>query len=135
MGYPEDIAVLEKQWGRRLAAYFDVGDDVICSVWADDALTGWVLYIESPVIQDFNGDKCVAVSLTSWQSLKALGNDTVTPFRVVAKGKNLIAKAFQPHVDLKHAVRAGAEDRINVLIPIGEFKVVGDSAEETYKGK
>jgi hypothetical protein len=124
MSYPEDVKHMEKQWSRMITAYLDFTDEIICSVWADDALTGWVLYIDSPIIQDFDGKKSLAITLEAWLKLKSLGNETVTPVRVVAKGRNLIAKAFLPHVDLKHAVRQGADDRVNILMPIEEFKIV-----------
>lgn len=124
MAYPEDVKRMESQWGRKVHGYSAVKEGLLCSVWAEDALTGWVLYIPSPIIQEFEGKKCLAVPLGSWLSLKALGNETVTPFRVVSKGKNLIAKAFLPHVDLKHAVRQGAEDNVNILMPIEEFAIV-----------
>ena len=76
------------------------------------------------MIQDFKDEKCLAVSFAAWVVIKNLADETATPFRIVSKGKNLIAKPYMPHVALKHAVREGLAGRVNILIPVKGFAVV-----------
>jgi len=135
MTYAVDVKVLEEQWSRRIAAYSDTGENLICSVWADEALTGWVLYVPSPVIAEFKGSQALAVSLASWMMIKALSDETVTPFRIVAKGKTMVVKGYLPHIALKHAIRCGADDRTNILIPLSGMKPVVEDTSKPYHGK
>ena len=136
MTYPEDVKLMEEQWSRRIAVYSEVGEDVICSVWAEEALTGWLLYNGSPVIQEFNGEKCLTIPLASWIMVKHLGDETATPFRIVSKGHNLIQRGYLPHIGLKNPVRQGADDRVNVLIPLSDFnKVQATEEDQPYHGK
>lgn len=136
MGYPQDVKLMEEQWSRRIATYSNAGEDVICSVWAEEALTGWVLYNGSPVIQEFRESKCLAIPLASWVMIKVLADETATPFRIVSKGRNLIQRGYLPHVGLLNTVRQGADDRVNVLIPLSGFKLVEAAKENNpYHGK
>ena len=115
----EVIAKLEQKWGRTIYPY----TENICAMYAKDALTGWVLLLMSPTMVEFNGTKCIGVSVAAWVMLKTLGSETVTPFRIVAKGKGLVEKAFMPHTGLKYAVR-DVEGTPVVHIPVSDFKSV-----------
>lgn len=115
----EDIKALEKAWSRTITPY----SHNIYTLYLDGALTGFLLLITEPEMVPFNGEKCVAVNLVDWMVLKALGDATVTPVRVVAKGKGLVAKGFMPHVGLKHAIR-DHDGSATLHIPVGEFKSV-----------
>jgi hypothetical protein len=115
----EVLTVLTEQWKRELKPH--VGD--IYALYLEDGLTGFVLYADPPVIQKFNGMPCVCVSLTDWLKVRELGNATVTPFRVLAKGKGLIAKAFAPSTGLKYPVR-DVSGEARVFIPVEDFDSV-----------
>ena len=114
------IEKLEKKWKRQIKLYIEPN---IFALYADEALTGWALVIDEPTIKEFNGMKCVAVYLPMWIMIKTLGAETVTPFRVIAKGKGLIEKAFMPHTGLKYAVR-DVDGSPRIHIPIEDFKSV-----------
>jgi len=115
------VEKLEKAWGRNASRY----SPNIYGLYADQALTGWVLLITEPVMAPgVEGEKCLAVDLKDWITLKTLGDTTITPFRVVAQGRGLIAKAFMPHVGLKYAVRETDEEVHSMLMPLEDFKSV-----------
>lgn len=109
-------------WKRSLEIYI-VGPPDIFAMYLDNALTGWVALIEKPQIGTFNEKKCVLVELSSWIMLKEFGATTVTPFRIVAQGKNLIAKGFMPHTGLKYPIRS-VDGKPQVHIPIEDFDSV-----------
>lgn len=113
----EDIQKLEKAWSRTITPY----SGNIHSLYLEGALTGFLLLITDPVMVPFNDQKCVGVNLEDWIKLKALGDATITPVRIVAKGKGLVAKGFMPHVGLKHAVR-DHDGAAMLHIPVAEFK-------------
>ena len=115
----EVIKVLEKKWKRKLSPY----SGNIYALYLEEALTGFVLYIDPPAIQKFNGLPCVCINLEEWLKVRGLGNATVTPFRVLAKGKGLIAKAFLPSTGLKFPVR-DVDGAAMVHIPVEDFASV-----------
>jgi len=115
----EIVGKLSAAWKRQIVSY----SEPIHAVYADEALTGWVAILESPKIASYNGMKCVLVPLSIWVMLKTLGAETVTPFRIVAKGKSIIAKGFMPHTGLKYAVRNTAEGTC-LHIPVEDFEGV-----------
>lgn len=112
---------LQKKWGRTLVEYIPGFD--IYTLYKQEALTGWVLILPAPMMVEFNDIKCIGVNLSEWIMIKHLGHETVTPFRVVAKGKGLVEKAFMPHTGLKYAVR-NVEGTPVVHIPVEDFKSV-----------
>ena len=114
------IEKLSKKWKREFALYVEPN---IFAMYAEEALTGWALIIDEPNIQKFNGKPCVAVYLQAWVMIKTLAHETVTPFRVVAKGKGLIEKPFMPHTGLKYAIR-NFSGNPRILIPVEDFKSV-----------
>ena len=109
-------------WKRSLQV-FSVGPPDIYTMYLEGALTGFVAIINKPIIGEFDGRKCVLVDLSSWILLKNLGASTVTPFRVVAQGRNLIEKGFMPHTGLKYPVRSHNKMPY-VHIPVEDFKSV-----------
>jgi hypothetical protein len=115
----QDVALLSSTWKRQIMAY----NDTILSVMADEALTGFVIYIEKPVVEEFNRLKCVCVPLASWVMAHTLASQTVTPFRVAARGNNLIIKAFNPHTGLKYPVR-NTPAGLALMIPVEDFEAV-----------
>jgi hypothetical protein len=118
-----DIAkTLGAAWKRDLQIFVPGPPDVY-AMYLDEALTGFVAVIPEPKIATFNNMKCVLVGLSSWIMLKEFGAATVTPFRVVAKGKGLIEKGFMPHTGLKYPVRS-VDKMPFVHIPIEDFKSV-----------
>lgn len=118
----ELVKKLEKTWKRDLEICVVGPPDIFCS-YLGGALTGFVAVIDKPQIGEFKTDKCVLVNLSSWIMLKEFSAATVTPFRVVAKGKNIIEKGFMPHTGLKYAVRS-VDGSPMVHIPISDFKNV-----------
>lgn len=128
----EDMAKLALESKRQLGMYSNGAEISILAMYLDEALTGWAAYIEKPEIGEFKNIKCVCVPLSTWVLIKTLGAETVTPFRVVARGKNLIIKGFMPHTGLKYAVREiGGTPKI--MIPIEDFSVVKNSSANTSK--
>ena len=115
----EVLKVLEDAWKRKIRQY----SGMISALYLEDGLTGFVLYVDPPVIEKFNGLPCVCVNLVDWLNVRQLGNATVTPFRIVAKGKGLIAKAFAPHTGLKYPVR-DVDGIARVHIPVEDFSSV-----------
>ena len=115
----EVIKVLEKAWKRALTPY----SGPIYALYLKEGLTGFVLYVDPPVIGKFNGLPCVCVNLEEWLKVRELGNATVTPFRVLAKGKGLIVKAFSPSTGLKFPVRE-VDGAAMVHIPVEDFASV-----------
>ncbi len=113
------VEQIEKAWGRKAEQY----SGIIYALYSEQALTGWFLLSEEPVIQTFLDKKCVCINLYDWIMIKELGATTVTPFRIVAKGKGLIAKAFQPHTGLKYTVRS-VDGVAMMFIPVGDFDSV-----------
>jgi len=115
-------AIIEKivaAWKRTAEPYtFN-----IYALYAEEALTGWALILDEPVIGEFQNLPCVCVNLADWVIIRTLANATVTPFRVVAQGKGLIAKPFAPHTGLKYAVRS-VDGTAMVHIPVEDFKSV-----------
>lgn len=114
---------LAAKWGRQLVPYTDTNDGFIHCVYANEALTGFAEIILEPKIGTFNDSKCLLVHLSTWMMLNALANQTATPFRIVAKGKTLIAAAWRPLTGLKYAIR-NTEHGAMLHIPITEFKPV-----------
>lgn len=114
------VEKLSRKWKRSIEFYVDPS---LFALYAEEALTGWVLVIDEPVIRNFDNKKCVTLPLSVWILLKTLGSETVTPFRIVAKGKGLIEKAFMPHTGLKYAVR-NESGSPRVHIPVEDFNSV-----------
>lgn len=112
---------LSAAWGRQIVLFMEGGDDSsIHVVYAQEAVTGWLSFHEKPTVAEFNDVKCVCVPIARWMMVKALAADTVTPFRIVARGKKIIEKAFMPHTGLKYAVR-NIDGMPQVMIPIADF--------------
>lgn len=111
------IGKLSAAWKRQMVAY----NESIYAVYADEALTGWAHIIEAPVIGKFKGEQCLLISLATWIMLKTLASETVTPFRIAAKGKNIIVGAWQGITGLKYAVR-NTEHGAMMHIPLSELK-------------
>lgn len=124
MDRQELITKLTLAWKRAFLPYPYSGYDELHAVYLDEALTGFAFLIEKPSIGEFNGEKCVLVPLSLWMHLKNLANTTVTPFRLVAVGKDVIVGAWQAHSGLKYAVRNAAIGPCTVHIPISEFKTL-----------
>lgn len=118
----EIIGTLSAAWKRQFVIT-NPGPPDLFAMYSDEALTGWALILQEPKIETFNNMKCVIIPLTSWIMAKTYASETVTPFRIVAKGKNLIEKPFRPHTGLKYAVR-NTELGAGMLIPVEDFNVV-----------
>jgi hypothetical protein len=118
----DTIDKLSKKWNRAFEIFI-VGPPDIFAMYLDEKLTGWAAITERPIIDKFNGDKCVLIPLSMWMMLKSMAADTVTPFRIVAKGNGLIEKAFIAHTGLKYAVRSH-DGAPHVFIPVKDFKNV-----------
>jgi len=96
----------------------------IFAVYADEALTGWIGLIMAPWMGEFKNQPCVLVPLTMWMHVKQHAAETVTPFRIVLKGKkSIIAKAWVGLTGLKYAVRNTAHGAC-LHIPLSEFTAV-----------
>ena len=104
-------------WKRQLVSY----NESIHLVYADEALTGFAALIDDPKIGEINGEKALLVPLPLWIMLKTLAAETVTPFRIAAKGKKIIVGAWMAVTGLKYAVRH-TEYGAMVHIPLTEFK-------------
>lgn len=115
---------LSSAWKRQIVLYTEASDSSsVHAVYADEALTGWLSFHEKPTVAEFNEVKCVCVPIARWLMVKALSADTVTPFRIVAKGKKMLGKAFMPHTGLKYAVR-NIDGIPQVMIPIEDFSEI-----------
>lgn len=116
----ELLGKLSASWGRQLADH-PTSDGFFYCVYKEEALTGFAMIADPPLIGDFNGEKCVLVPLSAWIAIHTLASHTVTPFRLVAVGNSILVGAWRPHEGLKYAVRntpAGA----CLHIPIKELK-------------
>ena len=113
---------LASAWDRKLVAYSLGPPDIYC-LYADEALTGFVAIISEPKIETFDGQKCVCVPYSAWVMIHTLATMSVTPFRIVAQGKGLIAKGFRPHTGLKFPIR-NTEMGCTMLIPVEDFTSV-----------
>ncbi len=120
--FHEIVGKLAAKWKRQLVLY-SVGPPDIYSVYVDEALTGFVAIIEAPKIETFEGRKCVIVPFECWIMIHTLATMSVTPFRIVAQGKGLIAKAFRPHTGLLFPIR-NTELGCAMLIPVEDFEAV-----------
>lgn len=122
MDVHEIVGKLAAAWKRQFVI-FSVGPPDVYCMYADEALTGFVAIISEPKIEKFKGSPCVLVPLASWVMVKTLASETVTPFRIVAQGKDTIEKAFRPHTGLKYAIR-NTELGAAMLIPVEDFNKV-----------
>lgn len=122
MDRQELIGTLSGKFRRAFVPYMEGEYPVYC-VYAEEALTGFVLISDPPKIGEFKGDKCVLIPLSSWIIMTTLADRTVTPFRIVAVGKSIIVGAWRPHTGLKYAIR-NTEHGAMLHIPISEFKEV-----------
>lgn len=121
MDRAEILGKLGATWKRALVPYD--GGDLYC-VYADEALTGWALIVDEPNIGNFNNQKTLMIPFATWVLIKTLASESVTPFRIVAKGKGLIAGAWRPHTGLKYAIRNEASGPASVHIPLEDLKPV-----------
>lgn len=120
----EVIGTLAASWSRQLVSHAKEANGVeIFAVYANEALTGWMGLIMKPWIGEYNNQKCVLVPLPSWMHLKAHAAETVTPFRIVLKGKGLVARAWIGLTGLKYAVRH-TQHGACLHIPLTEFEPV-----------
>jgi len=122
MDRQELIAKLSVAWKRALSIYIE--PDIYC-IYADEALTGFALLIDTPVIGEFDRQKTLLVPLSQWIMVKTLASETVTPFRIVAVGKSVIVGAWRPHTGLKYAIRNEASGPAMVHIPLADLKPLG----------
>jgi len=118
----EIVGTLGAAWKRQFIAFSD-GPPAIFCMYLEEALTGFACIIANPVIEEFKNEKCVAIPLASWVMIKTIATETVTPFRIVAQGTNIISKAFMPHTGLKFPVRNTSLGAA-LLIPVVDFKKV-----------
>ncbi len=118
----EIVGKLAAAWKRQFVIYAPGPPDIYC-LYADEALTGFVAIFSNPKIETFDGKKCVCVPFASWVMIHTLATMSVTPFRIVAQGKNIIAKGFRPHTGLLFPIR-NTEWGCTMLIPVEDFKVV-----------
>ena len=121
MDRQELLGTLGANWKRALNQYVD---DIYC-VYADEALTGFALLVDPPIIGEFDRQKTLLIPLSRWVMLKTLADVTVTPVRVVAVGKSIIVGAWRPHSGLKYAVRNEASGPAMVHIPLSDLKPLG----------
>lgn len=119
----EIVGVLGAKWSRQPVLYSD-GEyaDIYC-LYAKEALTGFVAIIPKPAIRSHADQKCVCVPYSTWVMIHTLATMSVTPFRIVAQGKKLIAKGFRPHSGLKYLIR-NTELGCTMLIPVEDFTEV-----------
>jgi hypothetical protein len=119
----EVVGTLAAAWKRQLVIHANSNGFDLFAVYADEALTGWVGLTLSPDIGDFRGNNCLMVPIATWLHLKTHAIETVTPFRIVAKGNGLIVAAWNGITGLKYAVR-NTEKGACVFIPLTEFRPV-----------
>jgi len=120
----EVIGTLIAAWKRQLVSHAKESSGVeIYAVYADEALTGWMGLIMKPWIGTYEGTKCLLIPIAMWIHLKVHAIETVTPFRIVLKGKGLVAKAWIGITGLKYAVR-NTEHGACLHIPLSEFEAV-----------
>jgi hypothetical protein len=121
MDRQELLAKLGVAWKRSLNEYIE---NIYC-VYADEALTGFVLIVDKPIIGQFNNQQTLLIPLSQWVMLKTLADVTVTPVRIVAVGKKVIVGAWRPHSGLKYAIRNEASGPAMVHIPLEDLKPLG----------
>jgi len=118
----EIVGKLADKWNRQLILYSVGPPDIYC-LYADEALTGFVAIINKPKIETFESKTCVSVPYATWVMIHTLATMSVTPFRIVAQGKSIIAKGFRPHTGLKFPIR-NTELGCTMLIPVEDFTAV-----------
>ncbi|KKN76170.1 hypothetical protein LCGC14_0373650 [marine sediment metagenome] len=120
----EVLGKLSAIWRRQLVSHAQEANGVeLFAVYKDEALMGWMGLIMKPWIGEFNNNKCLLMPFGMWIHLKAHAAETVTPFRIVLKGKGLVAKAWIGITGLKYAVR-NTKYGACLHIPLTEFKSV-----------
>ena len=120
----EVIGKLAASWKRQLVSHAkEINGVEIFAVYADEALTGWVGLIMKPWIGSFNNQKCLLMPLAMWIHLKVHATETVTPFRIVLKGKGIVVMGWQAISGLKYAIR-NTEHGACLHIPLADFKAV-----------
>jgi hypothetical protein len=121
------IGRLSAAWKRQLVLYLPgiFPNPDIYAVYKDETLTGWAGVIVKPSIGTVESTKCLLVPVATWMSLRSLSDQMVLPFRIVAKGNNLIAKAWKPNTGLKYTVRNTAEGPM-LHIPVQDFEAISD---------
>lgn len=125
----EVIGTLASAWKRQLVSHAREANGVeMFAVYANEALTGWVGLIMKPWIGKYENKPCLLMPLASWMHLKAHSVETVTPFRIVLKGKGIISKGWKPISGLKYAVR-NTEYGACLHIPLTEFRPLGNTNE------
>jgi len=118
----ELLGKLAAKWGRQFVPY-SAGDEdypMYC-VYAEEALTGFIVVTDPPKIGEFRDEKCVLFPLPIWLMLTFQAAQTVTPFRIVAVGKKIIVGAWPSHTGMKYAAR-NTQYGCMLHIPITEFK-------------
>ena len=119
----EIVGTLAVAWKRQLVLHANSNDFDLFAVYADEALTGWAGLTTEPKIGEYEGNKCLLVPVATWIHLKTHATETVTPFRIVAKGQKLIVCAWQAISGLKYAVR-NTDNGACLHIPLTEFTPV-----------
>ena len=121
MDRQELLGTLSAKFGRQLVPYTD-DEYPIYNVYADEALTGFIVISDPVKIGEFKGEKSILLPLSSWVLLTTLADRTVTPFRLIAVGnKGIRVAAWRPHTGLRYAVRH-TEHGAMLHIPLSEFK-------------
>lgn len=124
----EVIGTLAGAWSRQLVSHAKEANGVeIYAVYASEALTGWVGLIMNPWIGKYENKPCLLMPIASWMHLKAHAAETVTPFRLVLKGKGIVTKAWMGLTGLKYAVR-NTQYGACMHIPLTEFEPIKKDA-------
>jgi len=122
----EVVATLAGAFHRQLVSHAKEANGVeIFSVYADEALTGWLGLVMKPWIGEIDRKPCLLFPFPMWLHLKAHAVETVTPFRIALKGKGIVVGAWKPISGLKYRVR-NTEHGACLHIPLTEFAPLED---------